>query len=98
MMLSEEPGASEKAMFGGLGFLVGGRLAVSAGSGGDLMVRVDPDQSELLVANTSARRVVMRGREMRGWLQLDEEAIATDTELRRWVDLGWGYARSLPST
>lgn len=98
VMLSEEPDISEKAMFGGLGFLVGGRLAVSAGSGGDLMVRVDPDQSEALVTETPARRFVMRGREMRGWLQLDEAAIAADVDLRRWVDLGWEYARSRQGT
>jgi hypothetical protein len=37
--------------------------------------------------------MVMRGREMAGWLRVDP---ADDDEVRTWVERGVSYARSLP--
>ena len=89
------PGLSEKRMFGGLAFLVNGNMAVSASSQGGLLLRVDPAQAESLVDEQYVRRFEMRGREMDGWLRVDLEALETEEELRRWVDHGLAYARSL---
>ena len=91
-----EPGLSEKRMFGGLAFLIDGKMAVSASSQGGLLLRVDPSLTEGLVSEPSIRRFVMRGREMDGWLRVDAEMVDTDHELRRWVSRGVTYARSLP--
>jgi TfoX/Sxy family transcriptional regulator of competence genes len=95
-VVQDEPGLSEKRMFGGLAFLVRGNLAVSASSHGGLLLRVDPAESEALVAQSHVRRAEMRGREMDGWLRVDVEAIETDDQLSRWVGHGLAYARSLP--
>jgi TfoX/Sxy family transcriptional regulator of competence genes len=92
-----EPGLTEKKMFGGLAFLVGGNMAVSASGQGGLMVRVDPEESERLVADTGARLVVMRGRPMRGWLRVDSEDLRTKRTLATWVERGVAYARALPA-
>jgi len=83
-------------MFGGLAFLVGGNMAVAASGQGGIMVRVDPADSESLVATTKAHLVEMRGRSMRGWLRLDAADIRTKRQLAKWVELGSSYARSLP--
>jgi TfoX/Sxy family transcriptional regulator of competence genes len=91
-----EDDLSEQRMFGGLAFLVNGRMAVAASGKGGLMLRVDPHHSAPLVDDVHVRRMEMRGREMDGWLRIDEQAIADDAALRRWVDLGVAYARSLP--
>jgi TfoX/Sxy family transcriptional regulator of competence genes len=88
---------TEKKMFGGLAFLVGGNMAVGASGQGGVLVRVDPDHSDELVAATSARPMEMRGRSMRGWLRVDSDDVRTDGELGRWVDRGVAYARSLPA-
>jgi TfoX/Sxy family transcriptional regulator of competence genes len=88
---------TERKMFGGLAFLVGGNMAVAASGQGGLLVRVDPEQSDTLVATTNARLMEMRGRSMRGWLRVDAEDVRTKRELSRWVDLGTTYARSLPA-
>jgi TfoX/Sxy family transcriptional regulator of competence genes len=93
-----EPGLSEKRMFGGLAFLVHGNLAVSASSRGGLLLRIDPRHADALVEQPHVRRFEMRGREMDGWLRVDVEALATVEQLRRWVDHGLTYARSLPHT
>jgi hypothetical protein len=95
-ILASEPGVVEKPMFGGLAFLVAGHMAVSASRQGGLLLRVDPAQTDTLVADPQASRFVMRGREMDGWLRVDIDTQATDDELRRWVKHGVGYVRSLP--
>jgi hypothetical protein len=91
-----EPGLTEKAMFGGLAFLVGGHMAVSASGQGGMLLRCDPAQTEDLVTRPHVRRFEMRGREMDGWLRVDLAAVGTEDELREWVDRGVTYARSLP--
>lgn len=96
-LLGDEPEVTEKRMFGGLAFLVAGRMAVAAGSEGGLLLRVDPDQAETLLADPHASPQVMRGRPMTGWLHVQVDAEMTDDDLRRWVDHGVGYARSLAS-
>ena len=92
-----EPGLTEKAMFGGLAFLVSGNMAVAASSQGDLMLRCDPAQAETLVAHPHVTRMQMRGREMDGWLRVDPRALATADELGHWVEIGLAFARSLPA-
>jgi TfoX/Sxy family transcriptional regulator of competence genes len=83
--VQDEPGVTEKRMFGGLAFLIDGNMAVSASSQGGLMVRVDPQEAESLVADGSAQRFVMRGREMDGWLHVRPEAVMTSDDLiRKW--------------
>lgn len=92
-----EPGLTEKRMFGGLAFLVHGNMAVSASSQGGLLLRIDPAEAESLTSHPHVRRFEMRGREMDGWLRVDEESLESDNELRRWVDKGLTYAQSLPA-
>jgi hypothetical protein len=94
--LGEEPGLSEKAMFGGLAFLINGHLAVSASGHGGLLLRVDPKDTESLVEEPHVDRFVMRGRAMDGWLRVAPAAVETDEELGTWVTHGVRYARSLP--
>jgi TfoX/Sxy family transcriptional regulator of competence genes len=96
-LLGPRPGLTEKKMFGGLAFLVGGNMAVAASGQGGLLVRVDPDESDSLVETTAARPMDMRGRQMRGWLRLDGDDVATDAELAEWVERGATYARALPA-
>jgi len=96
-LVGGQAGLTEKKMFGGLAFLLDGNMAVAASGQGGLLVRVDPAQSDALLATTSARLMEMRGRQMRGWLRVDSEHVRTKRELERWVELGTAYARSLPA-
>ena len=96
-LLGSESDLTEKKMFGGLAFLIGGNMAVAASGQGGVLVRVDPAQSETLVAATNARRMEMRGRPMQGWLRVDPDDVRTKRQLAQWVQLGATYARSLPA-
>jgi TfoX/Sxy family transcriptional regulator of competence genes len=91
-----EPNLTEKKMFGGLSFLIGGNMAIAASGQGGILVRVDPEESDELVASTEATTMVMRGREMKGWLRVASEHVGTKDELAEWVQRGTTYARSLP--
>ena len=95
-LIATEPGVTEKRMFGGLAFLVGGHMSVSASGQGGLLIHVDRADTDALLAKPHARPMVMRGREMQGWLRVDAEGIQTKRQLERWVARGVDYARSLP--
>lgn len=88
--------AEEKKVFGGLAFMIGGNMAISASGNGGIVVRVDPADSERLVATTSARPMEMRGRTMAGWLRVDAPDVSDDRTLSEWVERGAAYAGSLP--
>jgi TfoX/Sxy family transcriptional regulator of competence genes len=96
-LIGSEPDLTEKKMFGGLAFLIGGNMAVGASGQGGILVRADPEQSDRLVATTKARLMEMRGRQMQGWLRVDPEDLRTKRQLAKWVELGRAYARSLPA-
>ena len=95
-LLAEEAGVVEKAMFGGLAFLIGGHMAVSVSGRGGLLLRCEPSQTQALSAKPHAGPFEMRGREMDGWLRIEPQGVATKAQLRRWVSRGVDYARSLP--
>jgi len=95
--LEPEDRLTEKAMFGGLAFLIGGNMAIAASGQGGVLVRVDPNESDELMQTTSATVAVMRGRPMAGWLRVASEDVQTKHQLKKWVRLGAGYARSLPA-
>ena len=95
-LVAGEPGVSEQKMFGGLAFLVGGNMAIAASGEGGILVRVDPDETEALVARTGATVMEMRGRAMRGWLRVEAQQLRTKRELAAWVERGIAFARSLP--
>ena len=96
-LVSGERGLKEQKMFGGLAFLVNGNMAIAASGQGGILVRVDPEESDELVAKTTAEPMEMRGRSMKGWLRVPTEDVRTKPQLRKWADLGTAYARSLPA-
>ena len=95
-LIAGDPGVTEQRMFGGLAFLVLGNMSVAASGQGGLMVRVDPKDTQTLLAEPYARPFEMGGRELRGWLRVDAEGVRTRRQLDPWVRRGVEYARSLP--
>ena len=95
-LVAGEPGLTEQRMFGGLAFLIGGNMSVAASGQGGLMVRCDPEETDALIEKPHARPFEMRGREMQGWIRVDDEGVRTKRQLAPWVGRGVAYARSLP--
>jgi hypothetical protein len=86
----------ERNMFGGLAFLVGGHLAVSASRDGGVLVSVDGNDTDALLAKPNTQPMVMHGRELTGWLRVDPAGARTKRQLLLWVRRGVDHARSLP--
>src|SRR3954454_14853642 len=95
-LVATEANVTERKMFGGLAFLVGGNMAIAASGQGGVLVRCDPAQSDNLIAKTDAKLMEMRGREMQGWLRVDDEHVRTKRQVEKWVKIGTASARTLP--
>jgi TfoX/Sxy family transcriptional regulator of competence genes len=93
---ADEAGVTEKAMFGGLAFLLNGNMTVAASGQGGLLVRVDPDATDEAVARPHASIAVMRGREMPGWVRVASEGVRTKRQLKPWVRRSLDFVRTLP--
>jgi hypothetical protein len=93
--LGKRSGLTEKKMFGGIGFMLGGNMACGV-HGRELIVRVDPDETEKILSEPHTRRFDLTGRPMKGWILVDPKGLAKDADLGRWVGVGATYAASLP--
>jgi len=89
-------GVREQKMFGGFAFLVDGHMAVAASREGGLLLGVDHGDTGALLAKPHTRPMVMRGREMAGWVRVDAEGVRTKRQLTSWVKRGVRHARSRP--
>jgi hypothetical protein len=94
--LADEHGVTEKAMFGGLAFLLRGNMAVGISSSGELMVRVGPEASDDALARPHTRLFDMTGRPMKGWILLAPQGIKTRRQLGAWIVRGVAFAGALP--
>jgi len=83
----------EQRMFGGLAFLVGGRMTVGI-VGDDLMARVGPGAYEEALRRPHARKMDFTGKPMRGFVYVGAEGIAEDEDLEAWIRLAMAYAGS----
>ena len=95
--LAGRSGIIEKQMFGGIAFLLGGNMAVGV-HGEDLIVRVDPAQTDVLLREPGAKPFDLSGSRgpPAGWLLVGPSGYRTDAALRTWVGRGTAYASSLP--
>ena len=89
-LLAGESGVSERAMFGGLAFMLDGNMALGI-RGGELMVRVGPDAIEDALAQPHVRQSYMGERPMKGIV-----LVAPEAGLGDWVRRGVAHARTLP--
>jgi hypothetical protein len=95
-VLEEFAEPREQKMFGGLAFLVGGHMAVAASRDGGVLLSVERDDTMALLKKPHASPMVMRGRELAGWLRVDPEGLHTKRQLSTWVKRGVDHVSTLP--
>jgi TfoX/Sxy family transcriptional regulator of competence genes len=93
--LAGTSGVTERKMFGGLSFLVGGNLCVGV-MGDELMARVGPAATEAALARPGSRLFDMGGRPMKGWVNVRSEVLEADGALAGWVEDALAFVRALP--
>ena len=90
-LLEGDPRIGEKKMFGGVAFLVNGKMAAGV-IRDELLVRVGPEAFEDALAEPHARAMDFTGRPMRGLVQVAPAGFEEDADLRAWLARGTGYA------
>lgn len=93
--LDDQQGLEEKKMFGGVGFMVRGNMAVGVNKE-DLIVRVGPEGHEAALEKPGVRVFDITGKPMKGWVTVAPEGVAEDADLAAWVEEGVAFALSLP--
>ena len=83
-LLSEAPGFAERRMFGGICFLLNGRMSAGV-LGDDLIVRVAPDEYEAALRAPGARPMDFTGRPMRGFLMVGPRGYKARADMSAWL-------------
>ncbi|MHB8240482.1 MAG: TfoX/Sxy family protein [Solirubrobacteraceae bacterium] len=96
-LLAEEDAITEKKMFGGLAFLLNGKMSVSASRNGGVLLRIDPAETDACLARPHVSRMQMGGRTMDGWITVAPEGLRTKRQLEPWVKRSLAFARTLPA-
>ena len=96
-LIEVRPGVVERRMFGGLGWMIGGNMAVGVMREDQLVVRIEPEESEAALREPHVHRFGRPGRNaMTGWVLVEPEGVEDDAALERWVDVGAARAASMP--
>jgi hypothetical protein len=93
--LGDEPNLSQRPMFGGLAWLLGGNLLCAARDDG-MLARLGKDRDAWALEHPDVRRMVMQGRAMSGWVKAGPEACADDDLRRRLLQGALAFCRELP--
>jgi TfoX/Sxy family transcriptional regulator of competence genes len=96
-LLSADEAVTEKKMFGGLAFLVGGHMSVAASRNGGLLARIDPADTDTCLARPHVELMTMGGRTMDGWITVSPDELKTKRELASWVKRSLTFVRTLPA-
>jgi TfoX-like protein len=94
-LLAKRKGLAEKKMFGGLAFFLDGNMSVGL-HGAELIVRIDPAETEKALARSHTRIFDITGRPMKGWIMVKPAGVSGEAALAEWVRKGADYAASLP--
>ena len=94
VVLADEPGLTERKMFGGLAFMIGGNMACGIVQD-ELMLRLGAEGADAALDEPHVREMDFTGRPMTGMVYV-ERAGLDDAGLRRWVERAAAFARSLP--
>jgi hypothetical protein len=93
--LGRRKGLVAKQMFGGMAFLLNGNMCVGIHKD-ELIVRLDPAETEAALAKPHTRVFDLTGRPMKGWILVAPKGIATDAQLAKWIAIAATYAGALP--
>jgi TfoX/Sxy family transcriptional regulator of competence genes len=91
-LLSDRDDVTERAMFGGLTFMVAGHMCCGVNKN-ELIVRLDPDDSDAALTRPHARPMDFTGRPMRGFVTVAADGL-NGPALKRWVDIATAHAES----
>lgn len=93
--LKGKRGVTEKKMFGGICFLINGKM-IGGVNKDNLLLRVGPEKQKEALKHKYARPIDFTGRKMTGFVHMAADGLKRSDSMARWIGLGLDYAGSLP--
>lgn len=95
--LAQVTNVEEKKMFGGIAFMVNEKMCITVGDD-EIMCRLDPALHDILLEKEGCRPVIMRGREYKGFVYVNEEAVKTKKNFDYWISLSLDFNKIAKSS
>lgn len=84
--LVDIPKVQEKFMFGGVCFMVNGKMCIGVVKD-EMMCRIDPQMDEIVLEKEGCRQMDFTGKPMKGYVFIAEEGMKTRKDFEYWIDL-----------
>jgi hypothetical protein len=91
--LRDEPGKTQKAMFGGVAWLIAGHLLCAAREEG-MLARVGPERNAWALAKPGVAPMVMRGKALDGWVRAAPGA--SEATRKTLIAAALAFVRAMP--
>src|SRR3569833_1429447 len=95
-ILGPDPRVTEKNMFGGLTFLLNGKILVGTKKDGRILLSVGKDNNDAALARPGASPMVHNNRSMTVFVWVEAEAFEYDVDLRDWVLTAYIWVSQMP--
>jgi TfoX/Sxy family transcriptional regulator of competence genes len=94
-LLADRVDVTQRKMFGGLAFMVGGHMACGV-VGDELMLRLGEEGADAALGEQHVRPMDFTGRPMRTMVFVEPAGISQEADLGRWINRAVQHAKSLP--
>ncbi len=84
------PEVEEKKMFGGVAFMVNGKMCITVGKD-RIMCRINPAYHDEAIKSKGIQTVIMRGREYKGYVHINEDVLKTKKNFDQWIGLALDF-------
>lgn len=94
-LIGSSRGLTEREQFGGIAFLLRGNVACGI-IGDELLVRVGPERHDEAMQSKEAKPFSLTGRPSKGWILVRPAGLKAPASLKKWVEMGLDFAKTLP--
>lgn len=88
------PNVSEKKMFGKIAFMVNNKLCIAVGNE-EIMCRIDPSLHDSSIIKKECEPVIMKGKEMKGYVYINHQYLYKKNAVEYWIDLCLKYNKKI---
>ena len=97
-LMHARPGVVERKMFGGMGWTIGGNMAVGVMRTDHMVVRLPPEEIAEAIRAPHVHEFGRPGaKPMKGFVIVEPEGLTDDAALAEWVERGAARAMELPA-
>jgi hypothetical protein len=97
-LMHARPGVSERKMFGGVGWILNGNMAVGVMRTDHMVVRLPPEEIDEAIREPHVHEFGRPGaKPMKGFVLIEPGGLEDDATLAEWVERGAARAMELPA-